>query len=96
MTIMKKIDNIKDKPSKNIILIIVFTVLSWVIGMLALSNLPASSGHGGFLNLTYSWFIGISTIILYLLSRIFTKKYNWVISLIGIVYNLYEAICFWL
>lgn len=93
---MKKINNILDKPSRNVILIIVFTILCWVIGILALSNLSESSGHGGFLNLIYSWFVGISTIILYFLSRIFTKKYNWFISLIGIAHNLYEAISFWL
>lgn len=43
------------------------------------------AGLGGLANLFFPGFFGIMTILIYLVSRIFTRKYNWIISIIGIV-----------
>lgn len=36
--------------------------------------------------------IGLCTLFLYFLSRVFTNKFNWVISLIGIALMIYSAL----
>ena len=95
MAIMKKTNSFivaLEKVKVNIVLILAFALISWIISMSA--DISESSGHGGFMNLTYSWFIAIFTISIYLISRILFKNYNWLITLIGIIYNIYEAINF--
>ena len=92
MKVKNKTSNIIDNRSINLIVILIFSIISWSISVSA--EVPQSSGHGGFLNLTYSWFVGILTIIIYLFSKLFLKKYNWVITVIGVIFNLYEAIDF--
>ena len=59
------------------------------------TDLAPSSGHGGFIPLVYPPIVGIFFIILYYVSRIFTKKYNWTISLFAIIYLLHFAIDFY-
>jgi len=86
---MKKI---LDSRKNNLIGILVGTIIAWIIAMQ--TDLPASSNHGGFIPLIYPPFIGILTVIGYLISRLITKKYNWIISIIGIVYILHFAIDF--
>jgi len=86
---MKKI---LDRRKYNCIGIFIGTILAWIIAMQ--TDLPQSSNHGGFIPLIYPPFLGISTVIAYLISRLITKKYNWVISIIGIVYMLFFAIEF--
>ena len=92
MKIKNKTSNIIDNRNINLIVILIFSIISWGISISA--EVSQSSGHGGFLNLTYSWFIGILTIIIYLFSKLFLKKHNWVITVIGVIFNLYEAIDF--
>ncbi len=89
---MNKVIRFLNRPSKNVMIILIFALISWLIAMSA--EIPDSVGHGGFLNLTYSWFVGIFTIVIYFLSRIFSKKFNWILTLLGIIYNLYEALLF--
>lgn len=91
---MNKIIEVLNKPKINAIGILVATVISWIIAMS--TNLSASSGHGGFIPLIFPPISGIFFIILYFLSRIFIKKYNWIISIYAIISLLHFAIDFYL
>ena len=83
---------ILDSRKYNLIGILVGTIIAWIIAMR--TDLPASSNHGGFIPLIYPPFIGIIALIVYLISRLITTKYNWIISIIGIVNILHFAIDF--
>ena len=87
-----RIINFLNNVKKNIFLIFFFTLLSSIISISA--GISDSSGHGGFLILTYPLFISVITVIIYLTSRLFFKEYNWIITIIGIIYNVYESIGF--
>lgn len=69
-------------------------IASVVIGMSA--NLPQSSGHGGFIPLVFPPILALFFLVLYFLSRAFTKNYNWVLTLFAVAYLLYFAIDFYL
>jgi len=96
LTIHKHVANnmkkILDSRKYNLIGIFVGTIIAWIIAMR--TDLPDSSNHGGFIPLIYPPFIGILTVVGYLISRLITQKYNWIISIIGIVYILHFAIDF--
>ena len=79
-------------PKNNIISIIIIEIIT-----LSISFTVDYSGTG-MAAIILKWvpaLIGITTLLLYFISRLFTKKYNWIISLIGILsmfiatYNLY-------
>jgi len=91
---MDKIIEVLNKPKINVIGIFVGMIISWVIAMS--TNLSPSSGHGGFIPLVFPPIIGIFFIGLYFLSRIFIKKYNWIISIYAIIFLLHFAIDFYL
>ena len=77
-----------DKPKNNLIVILTATMISWIIAMTAdLSN----TGLGGLANLIFPIIFGLATIILSFISRIFIKRYNWIITIAGIIYNLVFA-----
>ncbi|MFT5252835.1 MAG: hypothetical protein ACI87N_001857 [Flavobacteriales bacterium] len=82
MNTMRK--NIKENPWINIglllALIIVFTIFT-----LSAPNLD-KAGLGGLGNLVFPAIIGIITIVIYLISRIFTRKWNWIITICGIIF----------
>ncbi|MFD2824465.1 hypothetical protein ACFS5M_12355 [Lacinutrix iliipiscaria] len=89
-----KIPELITKPKNNIIGILIAMIISWIIGMSA--DLSASSGHGGFIPLVYPPMAAIFFIILYYISRLLTKKYNWIITLFAIIHLLYFAIDFYI
>jgi len=60
------------------------------------TDLHPSSIHAGFIPLFFPPIIGIFVIIFYLITRIFARKLNWIISLAGIIYLLYFSIDFYL
>jgi hypothetical protein len=81
-----------DNPKNNIIAIIIIEIITLTISFIA--NYSGS----GIASIILKWvpaLIGITTLLLYFVSRLFIKKYNWIISLIGILfmfiaaYNLY-------
>ena len=77
-----------DKPRNNLIIILTTTIISWIIAMTAdLSN----AGLGGLANLIFPIIFGLVTIFWYFISRIFIKRYNWIITISGIIYNLVFA-----
>ena len=81
-----------NNPKSNITEIVIGMLIAWVIAMS--TDLPQSSGHGGFIPLTFPPITGVFFIVLYYISRFFTKKYNWLISIFAIIYLLYFAINF--
>lgn len=91
---MEKLTDLINKPKNNIIGILTGMLISWIIAMSA--DLSPSSGHGGFIPLLFPPIIGIFFIGLYYISRIFIKKYNWIISLFAIIYLLHFAIDFYI
>ena len=74
----------------NVVFSILVLVFSWVIGIS--SYVHPSANHGAMFPYILPPFFFISTIVLYFISRIFVKKYNWIISIIGAIINLYFAI----
>jgi predicted histidine transporter YuiF (NhaC family) len=78
-----------NKASSNVVFTIVIMIISFIVGQLP--HLPDSIGFGGFIPILTPPLISVFTLILYFISRIFTKKLNWLITLFGGVYNLYEA-----
>ena len=85
---IEKIINFLNKTKNNVWIIIIGTVLSWIIAMSAdLSNV----GLGGLAHLFFPIIIGIVTLLIYLILRIFTKKIIWVITILGTIYNLILA-----
>jgi hypothetical protein len=86
---MKHLDN----PKNNIIAIIIAEIVT-----LSISFSADYSGVEGIASVILKWVpavVGITTLLLYFVSRLFTKKYNWLISIAGIImmcitaYNLY-------
>ncbi len=84
----------KNSRKTNLAGIAIGTIISWIIGMQ--TDLHPSSGHAGFIPLVFPPLVGIFTILIYLISRIFIRKFNWVISLTGITYLLYFSIDFYI
>ena len=85
-----KLDSIKF----NAIFIVVAMILAWIIGLS--TNLSQSSGHGGMIPLIMPPFQAAAVLVVYFISRIFTKKYNWVISVLGVLWILISAIDFYI
>lgn len=83
-----------DLPKINVLLILLGMIISVIIGMS--TNLSQSSGHGGFIPLVFPPVLGVFFLILYFLSRAFTKKYNWILTLFAVAYLLYFGIDFYL
>lgn len=84
-----------DNPKNNIIAIIIVEIIT-----LSITFTADYSGAGDLASIVLKWvpaLIGITTLLLYFVSRLFTKKYNWCISLLGIItmffvaFNLYST-----
>lgn len=75
-----------DFPKSNVIFMIIGMVISMIISINV--EVEASANIGAILPYVYPPIITIIAIIVYYLSRLFTKKYNWVISLICLIINL--------
>lgn len=91
---LKKTTILINKPKNNIIGILIGMLISWIIAMS--TDLSPSSGHAGFVPLLFPPIVGLFFIGLYYFSRLFTKKYNWIISLFTIIYLLHFAIDFYI
>jgi len=82
--------NIIDNPWNNIgilfAVIIVFTIFT-----MSAPNLD-KAGLGGLANLFFPAVFGIITILIYLISRIFIRKWNWIITICGTIYMGYISV----
>lgn len=81
-----------NNPKNNIIAIIVVEIITLSI------SFTADYSGDRIMSIILKWIpaiIGIATLILYFASLLFTKKYNWIISIIGVIvmfiaaYNLH-------
>lgn len=82
---IKLLDNTKN----NIIAIIIVEIIT-----LSISFSADYSAVAGFASVILKWIpalVGVTTLLLYFVSRLFLKKYNWIISLIGIITMFYAA-----
>lgn len=52
----------------------------------------ATAGLGGLANLFFPSVIGGITLLIYLISRLLSRKWNWIITIFGMTYNLYISI----
>lgn len=81
-----------NNPKNNIIAIIIVEIITLSI------SFTADYSNAGLIAAFLKWIpalIGVTTLLIYFVSRLFTKKYNWIISIIGIIamfiaaYNLH-------
>jgi len=78
-----------NNPKLNIILIFIFEIIGCSI------TFSADYSGAGMAAIIIKWipaFIGLGAIIIYFISTLFIKKYNWIITLIGIIFILVAAI----
>ncbi len=78
-----------NNPKNNIIAVIIFEIITLAI------TFTADYSGAGMAKVIIKWIpalIGVSTLIIYFVSRLFTKKYNWIISVVGIAAMLFAAI----
>jgi ABC-type molybdate transport system permease subunit len=83
-----------NNPWKNLLWLFVGMVVAVVIGFSA--DLHQSTGHGGFIPLIYPPVVAVFAVLVYLLSRVFIRKYNWIITGIAIIYMIIDAIMFYI
>lgn len=79
-----------NKPWNNMGILFAVIVIFTVFTMSA-PNLN-NAGIGGIANLLLPTVIGITTILIYLISRIFIRTWNWVITICGIIYMGYISV----
>jgi len=79
---INKLNNLKS----NIILIIIFEIIGCAI---TFSADYTGTGISAIITKWVPAFIGLTTIILYFASTLFTKKYNWIITIIACMLLLF-------
>ncbi len=73
-------------PGQNILVIIVISI---ALTFLTTSAPYSPSGnHGNIIFLVTPFLIGILTIICYLIYRIFSHSFNWIVTLLGLAFNI--------
>ena len=75
-----------DMPKMNILVILLSSVILW--GIYINSDVLDSVGMAALILNWVPLIIGLVTMVFYGLSRLMTRKRNWIISVIGIILNL--------
>ncbi|OIQ23972.1 hypothetical protein [Lacinutrix sp. MedPE-SW] len=78
-----------NNPKHNIIAIIITEIITLTI------TFTANYNYTGIEGVLVKWtpaFIGLFTLIIYFISRFIFKKYNWLISLAGIIFMVFAAV----
>lgn len=83
-----------NRPKWNILTIVVVVIIGTILTVN--SEFNDSEGKAMFVVVWLPLMLGIATLILYGLSRLLTKKYNWFITLLGALYILSACIQFYL
>lgn len=91
---MNKLKNLLNEPLINVLLTLTVLIVSWFI--IYSANLFSSSGLGAFLLIGFPTVVAFFTIGIYFIIRFFTKKYNWLVTLVSIIYLLYYSINYYL
>lgn len=82
----KTVLNYLNQVKFNVVFMFLGMIFSMIISIRV--DVPASANIGALLPYVYPPFITIIAIIVYFLSRLFTKKYNWIVSIICLIINL--------
>jgi hypothetical protein len=85
---MKPLNYLND-PYMNVISVIVLTIISYI---LILSMNLSGKETEELINLFYPSLVAMGTLVVYFVSRLCFKKYNWLISCAGSVYMFYISI----
>lgn len=81
--------NVLNNPQYNIIAVIIVEIITCSI------SFSANFSDGSLKTTLIKWtpaLIGISTLMIYLVSRLLFKKLNWLITLLGIILMFYAAL----
>ncbi|WP_334056112.1 hypothetical protein [Polaribacter sp. P097] len=78
-----------NKTKFNVIFTVIVMVISFIIGQLP--NLPDSIGFGGFIPIIMPPIYALITLAIYFVFKSLLVKISWLITLIGSLFNLYEA-----
>ncbi|TYB73097.1 hypothetical protein ES677_05665 [Bizionia gelidisalsuginis] len=81
--------NALNNSKYNIIAIIIFEIITCSI------SFSANFSDHSIMSTIIKWtpaIIGISTLFVYFVSRLFIKKLNWIITILGIILMLYAAL----
>ncbi|MAC65385.1 MAG: hypothetical protein CMC02_11500 [Flavobacteriaceae bacterium] len=57
--------------------------------------MPPSSNHAGIIPYVFPWILILAGFFLFAISKIFLKKWNWLITLITVLYTLYFSLNFY-
>ena len=85
-----KLENYLNDIKFNIVFMLIFMVCCMVISTSV--EVPESANIGALLPYIYPPFLTICAIFIYLISRIFIKKNNWIVTIIGVIMNLHFVI----
>ena len=73
----------------NILVIIIGTIITLILGMKYASNMPESANMGVLLPLITATVYGFIVLISYLIFRKPLKNYSWLLTVLGITYMIY-------
>ena len=85
-----KLKKIIDNPWNNVGLIFTVVIILTILTMSA-PDLD-KAGLGGLANLFFPGILGIFTILVYLITRIFFRKWNWIVTIAGTISIAYISI----
>jgi len=83
-----------DRPALNVLVIFLFSLVLW--GIYINAKTLENTGMAAIILLWIPLVIGLFTLVLYLLSRLVTKKRNWWITVFGMGLNLIYVISIFL
>ena len=88
---MKSVRLLND-PYTNVISVITLTIISYIL----ILSLNLNGGKTNeLITLFYPSLIALATLLVYLISRLCFKKYNWIITCAGTIYMFYISIVYW-
>lgn len=86
--------NYLNKPSWNYLALLIVVLISTLL--VALGDYSDSAGASVYVMVWVPLICGILTALLYGISRLLIKRYNWIITLLGILFLLNASIQFYL
>ncbi len=57
--------------------------------------MPPSANHGAIIPHIYPWFLLIIGFIVFAISKVIIRRWNWIVTLISIIYALYFSLDFY-
>ncbi len=93
MKLEKKTELLKIINSRglNVLLIIIGTIFTLILGLNHAFNMPSSANMGALLPLISAPVYGVVILIFYLIFRNTLKDYSWLITVVGISYMIISS-----